>query len=409
VRATDAFPDHMINKWIKSGSAEMQGRRPTMEDTLIIDAHFRKNANEHEDEAIVAVYDGHGGKEAADYIKDELHIFFKRKLEQYNNLIQLKQKLEDRYTLGTHGHCDEEDMIREICTLSENLIPHVTRLLLHKNNRNTVKMKKVLQQESVQQILRNKQDSDDSDDDSDSDDDNSSTSSTSSREHKEKKRKQRKKECDLKESSVEPIEFYNLTDIQAIPLLLRDTFLETNEVLCEKRIKNGATASVVYLRTVPSNDSKPTRQCFVANVGDSRVVLCREGKAIRLTIDHRPNDIDEIRRVKDAGGTIVNNRVNAILAITRAIGDVYLHPMVTSDPYTTVVDLMYEKDQFLIVACDGVWDVVSDQDAIDHVKDEPDPRIAAMKLRDLAYSRNSTDNISVIVVRITNHDIVKIQ
>jgi protein phosphatase PTC1 len=140
----------------------------------------------------------------------------------------------------------------------------------------------------------------------------------------------------------------------------------------------------------------------VANVGDSRVVLCRDGVAKRLTIDHRPNDIDEIRRVKDAGGTIVNNRVNAILAITRAIGDVYLHPMVTSDPYTCYVDLHYEHDKFLIIACDGVWDVLTDQEAVDHIKDVTDPRVASQNLRDLAYSKNSTDNISVIVVRITN-------
>jgi serine/threonine protein phosphatase PrpC len=406
-RVSDTYPDHMLNKWLKGGTAEMQGRRPTMEDTLVIDAHFRKMQNETEEEVFLAVYDGHGGREAADYIKNELHVFFRRKLEQYEAMVRLKQKLEDLYSkidycenahhVKDNINFNQEEIMMSIHKMSEELTPHLSKLILQKNNRNTVKMKKILQQESVQQILQQKAKRGS---DSDSEDDCSSSSSTSStREKLEKRRKQRRKELASKESSLAPLEIYNLNDKQAIPLLLRETFLEVNESLCESRIKNGATASVVYLRTIRSLETgRPLRQCYIANVGDSRIVLCRDGKAKRLTIDHRPNDIDEQRRVRDAGGSIVNNRVNAILAITRAIGDVYLHPMVTSDPYTNTVDLI-DKDSFLIVACDGVWDVVDDQDAVDHIKDEMDPRLASIKLRDLAYSRNSNDNISVVVVR----------
>lgn len=96
------------------------------------------------------------------------------------------------------------------------------------------------------------------------------------------------------------------------------------------------------------------RVLYTANVGDARIVLCRSGKALRLSYDHKGSDENEGRRVANAGGLILNNRVNGVLAVTRALGDAYMKDLVTGHPYTTETVIQPEIDEFLILACDGV-------------------------------------------------------
>jgi protein phosphatase PTC1 len=96
------------------------------------------------------------------------------------------------------------------------------------------------------------------------------------------------------------------------------------------------------------------RVLYTANVGDARIVLCRNGKALRLSYDHKGNDENEGKRIAKAGGLILNNRVNGVLAVTRALGDSYLKDLVTGHPYTTETVIQPEQDEFLILACDGV-------------------------------------------------------
>jgi protein phosphatase PTC1 len=98
-----------------------------------------------------------------------------------------------------------------------------------------------------------------------------------------------------------------------------------------------------------------SKKCFVGNVGDSRAIICRNGKPIELTKDHRPDDPDERRRVRDAGKKIINNRISACLGVSRALGDKTFHPGVVSDPSTTYIQLSNETDEFMVIACDGLW------------------------------------------------------
>ena len=135
----------------------------------------------------------------------------------------------------------------------------------------------------------------------------------------------------------------------------------------------------------------------VANVGDSRCVLCRDGKAIRLTVDHKPDLPEEAAFIRSKGGVVRDGRVSGMLAVSRALGDGFLGDAVNSTPHIRRVDLTPD-DAFIILACDGVWDVITDQDACDIVASEIDPLIAARKLRDTAFEKRSFDNISVIVV-----------
>jgi protein phosphatase PTC1 len=109
-------------------------------------------------------------------------------------------------------------------------------------------------------------------------------------------------------------------------------------------------ATHARLRTTASRQ----RVLYTANVGDARIVLCRNGKALRLSYDHKGSDENEGKRVANAGGLILNNRVNGVLAVTRALGDAYMKDLVTGHPYTTETVIQPDLDEFIILACDGV-------------------------------------------------------
>ncbi|KAJ3561923.1 hypothetical protein NPX13_g8759 [Xylaria arbuscula] len=141
------------------------------------------------------------------------------------------------------------------------------------------------------------------------------------------------------------------------------------------------------------------RVLYTANVGDARIILCRAGKALRLSYDHKGSDENEGKRIANAGGLILNNRVNGVLAVTRALGDSYMKDLVTGHPYTTETVIQPELDEFIIIACDGLWDVCSDQEAVDLIRDKPDPVAASKLLVDHALARFSTDNLSCMIVR----------
>ncbi len=145
------------------------------------------------------------------------------------------------------------------------------------------------------------------------------------------------------------------------------------------------------------------KKLYAANCGDARAVLGRGGKAIRLTRDHKADDDDEVKRIEDAGGFIMRNRVLGILAVARSLGDHGMKEFVIGKPFLSETDLE-DCDEFVVVACDGLWDVISDQETVDLVRewtkgmtdDEKKEKIADMLIQE-ALKRGSTDNISVIV------------
>lgn len=147
----------------------------------------------------------------------------------------------------------------------------------------------------------------------------------------------------------------------------------------------------------PPPDAQLRRVLYTANAGDARAVLCRGGKAVRLTYDHKGSDKQEAKRILDAGGLVISGRVNGILAVTRSLGDSSMKDFVVGAPYTTETELG-DDDEFLILACDGVWDVTSDQEAVDMVRNVTDPQQASSILVQHAL-KESTDNITAIVVR----------
>ena len=139
---------------------------------------------------------------------------------------------------------------------------------------------------------------------------------------------------------------------------------------------------------------------YVANCGDARAVLCRDGNAVRLSVDHKPDDPLERKRIRELGGYVsYTGRILDDILVARSLGDAQNQPYVTSEPYVAHFELT-DKDEFLILACDGVWDVVSDEGAVELVREYSKKSLAspAVALRDHAYSAGSTDNLSAIIV-----------
>lgn len=203
----------------------------------------------------------------------------------------------------------------------------------------------------------------------------------------------------------------------SVPDALLQAFQATDEEIVRRNIMvSGCTACVCVLL-----EERHARVIYTAHLGDSRAVMSRGGSATRLTsmTDHKATDPLEGKRVIEAGGQIVNDRVNGMLAMTRALGDHLLKmPVLPNDVVSNVPDItstdLTVQDSFVILACDGLWDVVNDQHAVELVAQglrelapiaprlEAEGRslaeILARMLVEEGLARGSNDNISVVVI-----------
>ena len=106
------------------------------------------------------------------------------------------------------------------------------------------------------------------------------------------------------------------------------------------------------------------KKLYIANAGDSRCVLCRKGRAFPLSLDHKPENDVERKRIEKAGSTITEGRVDGNLNLSRSLGDMkykqnknlkpHEHP-ITAMP-DIVIQNLSPDDQFLIIGCDGIWE-----------------------------------------------------
>jgi len=140
----------------------------------------------------------------------------------------------------------------------------------------------------------------------------------------------------------------------------------------------------------------------VANVGDSRAVVCESGRARQLSVDHEP--LRERDAIESRGGFVTEMhgdvpRVDASLAMSRAFGDRKLKEHISSDP-DVAIEHVGDDTEFVVVASDGLWKVMSNQEVVDEVRSTRDARKAAVKLVDAAVDRGSKDDIACVVVRI---------
>lgn len=168
--------------------------------------------------------------------------------------------------------------------------------------------------------------------------------------------------------------------------------------------KSGSTAVVVLI--TPSH-------IICANTGDSRAVLRRKGNTLPLSFDHKPSELPERLRITSAGGYVKGRRVDGDLAVSRAFGDFHFKDM-NGDPKkrkhkVAVVPeiIMYprdhDNDEFIVMACDGVWDVASNKQCTDFVQlmvteGETDLGYICEETLDTCLDRKSRDNMTMILI-----------
>uniref|UniRef100_K3X5B4 PPM-type phosphatase domain-containing protein n=1 Tax=Globisporangium ultimum (strain ATCC 200006 / CBS 805.95 / DAOM BR144) TaxID=431595 RepID=K3X5B4_GLOUD len=215
-----------------------------------------------------------------------------------------------------------------------------------------------------------------------------------------------------------------------------DEFMHESE-----RPQAGSTATTVLIAG---------KYLFVANTGDSRTVLSRKRVAVRLSNDHKPSRADEAQRIRDTGGFVIHGRIMGELAVSRAFGDspfktfelpeppkeeaneasgnsgngsgskkphsseydsqelpvnpneILKGPLVIATPEVTTTEIT-DDDEFLLLASDGLFDVLKDQDAVNYLRQKlvelNDVQRAVEALVEYAiFQQRSTDNVTAVVI-----------
>ena len=144
---------------------------------------------------------------------------------------------------------------------------------------------------------------------------------------------------------------------------------------------------------------------YVANVGDTRAVLSKNGVAERMSQDHKATDQSEVERIRNGGGIVLDNRVGGSLAVTRAFGDHSLkRDGVTAKP-TINKHVLRPFDKYLVIASDGIWDVLEDQEAINFCRDDSSTKDIAQAIVKAAMDKGSKDNASCLVIKFQSSSI----
>jgi serine/threonine protein phosphatase PrpC len=211
--------------------------------------------------------------------------------------------------------------------------------------------------------------------------------------------------------------------VSAIVNALKDSFDQVDrEILANDEYEyQGSTAVAVLLHE--ANDG--VRTILSANIGDSRSILARDGRAIDLTRDHKPNDDKEKARILAMGEKIEWDhycKVHRVrnLSLSRAVGDRFAKPAVSGEVEIQRFPVNDDRDDFILLASDGLWDVMTSQEVVSYVqkrmtaapKDGADIKteedMQSLKylrrknmsrfIANEALRRGSGDNISVVIV-----------
>ena len=177
-----------------------------------------------------------------------------------------------------------------------------------------------------------------------------------------------------------------------------DAFLKIAEL---QKLHDGSTGITSLIRN---------NKLLVGNVGDCRALLLSNGKSIQMSIDQKPTNPEEMKRISSLGGIITNNlgvaRVNGVLAVSRAFGNRKLRKVIRPD-----IEMMQREltrdDDYLIMASDGLWDVLKNRDVCDTcyslASSSYNTQQIAEELVNNALIRGSMDNVTCIVVKLNGY------
>ncbi|XP_058843955.1 protein phosphatase 1A isoform X1 [Acipenser ruthenus] len=189
---------------------------------------------------------------------------------------------------------------------------------------------------------------------------------------------------------------------------IRTGFLQIDEhmrAISEKKHgvdRSGSTAVGVMISP---------KHIYFINCGDSRGLLSRSGKVHFFTQDHKPSNPLEKERIQNAGGSVMIQRVNGSLAVSRALGDFdykCVHgkgpteQLVSPEPEVYEIERSELEDQFIILACDGIWDVMANEELCDFVRSRlevtDDLEKVCNEIVDTCLYKGSRDNMSVVLI-----------
>ncbi|CAH1965597.1 unnamed protein product [Acanthoscelides obtectus] len=166
--------------------------------------------------------------------------------------------------------------------------------------------------------------------------------------------------------------------------------------------KSGTTAVCAFVSP---------KTIYIANCGDSRAVLCNKGQPVFSTQDHKPGLPTERDRIVKAGGSVMIQRVNGSLAVSRALGDFEYknvegrgpcEQLVSPEPEIFVRERDEEGDEFLVLACDGIWDVMTNEELCAYIRNRltvtDSLKEVTAQVIDTCLYKGSRDNMSIVLV-----------
>ena len=196
--------------------------------------------------------------------------------------------------------------------------------------------------------------------------------------------------------------------LEAVKKGIRDGFLNLDERMRAMpevesgEDKSGSTAVSVLVSP---------QHLFFGNCGDSRAVLVRDKAVSFATQDHKPINPGEKERIQNAGGSVMIQRVNGSLAVSRSLGDFEYknvegkgptEQLVSPEPEINIVDRDPTKDEFMVLACDGVWDVMTSEELalfVHHrLQVHEDLKYICNEVIDTCLYKGSRDNMSIVIV-----------
>jgi protein phosphatase len=203
--------------------------------------------------------------------------------------------------------------------------------------------------------------------------------------------------------------------LQTLPVPITDDKMKEVTLAVDKKYiddnPTGGSTGTFFIAMREGDDFK----LQIGNVGDSRVLVCKDGACHAMTQDHKPMNEEERRRIEACKGYVENGRVNGSLAISRAFGDVdykrnaggQLDQQVIPLPDVTHITIPANTADYAVLACDGVFEgQFSNEEVIEFVsaqlQHEQDLAIVSNRVCEEAIKRGSKDNISCVVVQFKN-------
>ena len=206
---------------------------------------------------------------------------------------------------------------------------------------------------------------------------------------------------------------YILNNIKKSPLRKKQIisiFDHIQKMLKKKHRENATKTGSTCLICLQYKFDNFDKIISIINLGDSRGIICRNNSAFPLSKDHKPSWPEEKNRIENLNGKIYFDgfdwRIHD-LSVSRAFGDLYAYPHVCQTPDVFNYKISSD-DKFIVLACDGLWDILSNQDVINYIlflcyNDDLSIRInknlnITKKLAEYAIKKGSTDNVSIIII-----------